>query len=211
MGEVEAEIDVMFVCTGNLCRSPSAAAFFERSVRQSQSQSQTQSQTQSQKEHGQNHAEIQKVTVQSLGIMGSTSEVPPRLVKEGAAFGLDFGDHVSRRISVGTIRRADLIVTMAREHVREIVLAQNDAFTKTFTLREIVRRGQDKGPRQPGDSLHTWLQRLNAGRRHLDLIGDSPDDDIQDPMGGRSEQFRNMLIEVEGLTRSLHALIWPEA
>jgi protein-tyrosine phosphatase len=190
------DVNILFVCTGNLCRSPSAAAFFERWVAQGQ---------------GQGYAtdDPAHITVESTGMLGSTSEVPTRLVKEAEAFGLTLDEHISTRISRSDIRRVDLVVAMAREHVREIVLADNGAFPKTFTLREIVRRGQEKGPRQPGETLERWLQRLNAGRRHLDLIGDSPEDDIKDPMGGRSAEFHDMLVEVEALTRALYGLIWP--
>jgi hypothetical protein len=97
---------------------------------------------------------------------------------------------------------------MAREHVREIVLADPPSFSKTFTLREIVRLGNEKGQRGPEETLVQWLQRISAGRRHLDLIGDSALDDTPDPMGGTSADYRQMLIELASLTRSLHSLAW---
>jgi protein-tyrosine phosphatase len=180
--------EVLFVCTGNLCRSPSAAWFFGRLVQL----------------HGPDD-----VRVESAGIMGSTNDPPKRLLKEGAAFGLDLTGHVSSRIDLESIRRADLIIGMAREHVREIVLADVPSFAKTFTLREVVRRANDVGPRGEGESLVEWLFRLGSGRRHLDLIGDSPLDDTPDPMGGFSDDFRLMLLEVAGLTQQLYAHLWP--
>ena len=114
-----------------------------------------------------------------------------------------------RRIERADIEGADLIVGMARQHVREVVLADTPSFTKVFTLREIVRRGEQKGKRDGGESLEDWLYRISWGRRHLDLVGDSPMDDISDPMGGTPAQFRQMLTDVQALTRSLYLLIWP--
>ncbi|HWE68536.1 MAG TPA: hypothetical protein VG298_17985 [Acidimicrobiales bacterium] len=180
--------DVLFVCTGNLCRSPSAAWFFRQLL---------------------DRRGPEGVTVESSGVLGSTNDPPKRLIREGAAFGLDLKDHVPSKITLPEITRADLIIGMAREHVREVVLADTPAFAKTFTLREIVRRGRESGPRRDEESLTDWLGRIGSGRRHLDLIGDSSSDDTPDPMGGFSEDFRRMLQELDELTRVLHGLIWP--
>jgi hypothetical protein len=98
---------------------------------------------------------------------------------------------------------------MSREHVREAVLADPLSFAKTFTLREIVRRGQEKGQRRSDEALGEWLARLHEGRRHTDLVGDSPHDDIADPMGGSSDDYRRMLEDVSALTQSLSQLAWP--
>jgi protein-tyrosine phosphatase len=149
------------------------------------------------------------VTVTSAGVYGAPAEPPDVLVKEGLAFGLDLSRHTPRRIDAASIARADLIVGMEREHVREVVLADTSSFSKVYTLREIVRRGEQKGHRDGGESLADWLERVSMGRRHLDLVGDSPIDDISDPMGGTPQQFRQMLTDVQALTRRLYLLIWP--
>jgi protein-tyrosine phosphatase len=180
--------DVLFVCTGNLCRSPSA----ELLLRQQLAGSGT-----------------LDVTVHSAGVAGTSMGPPEALVREGRPFGLDLGDHVPRKLERGMVAGADLVIGMSREHVREIVLANPDAFSRTFTLREIVRRGHDQGPRNRGEMLHEWLARVHDGRRHVDLVGDSRDDDIADPMGGSSEDYRRMLKDVSSLTRQLSDLVWP--
>jgi protein-tyrosine phosphatase len=180
--------EILFLCTGNLCRSPTAEWFFSQQLLR----------------YGPDD-----VTVTSAGVYGAPASPPDVLVKEGMAFGLDLSRHTPRRIDAASIAGADLIVGMEREHVREVVLADTSSFPKTFTLREIVRRGEHKGQRDGGESLADWLNRLALGRRHLDLVGDSPIDDISDPMGGTAEQFRRMLTDVQDLTRSLYRLIWP--
>ena len=109
------------------------------------------------------------------------------------------------------IRAADLVVTLTRQHLRETVTAVPSSFPKTFTLREIVRRGVLAGPRGAAEDLGVWLTRLHEGRRHTDLMGESPDDDIVDPMGGTPDNYRQMLTEVLGLTEILRNLAWSTA
>ena len=178
---------VLFVCTGNLCRSPSAALLLAQHL---------------------SEAGPPDVTVESAGTSETTSTVPPELLQEASGFGLDLFSHVPRRVDIATIARADIVIGMARTHVRETVLADPPSFTKSFTLREILRRGMEKGQRRPGQPLTEWMDEVGTNRRHTELIGDSPQDDIADPMGGTSAEYRTMLLELATLTRTLHSLIW---
>lgn len=180
--------DILFLCTGNVCRSPSAELLLDRQFSQSG-----------------HHDHV----VQSAGTLGVPFGPPERLVTEAQAFGIDLSGHISRKMTTEMIDSADLIVGMAREHVREVVLASAPSFGKTFTLREIVRRGQELGPRAAGTPMSDWLARLHDGRRHADLIGDSRVDDIVDPMGGSGDDYRRMLKDVSALIESLGQLAWP--
>jgi protein-tyrosine phosphatase len=180
--------DVLFVCTGNLCRSPSAALLLQQELAS---------------------AGTTGVTVHSAGVSGTSVGPPAKLLQEAGQYGLNLGDHVPRQLDGGMLTAADLIVAMSREHLREIVLANRDVFSRTFTLREIVRRGQDQGQRNSDESLQDWLARLHEGRRTIDLVGDSREDDIADPMGGSADDYRRMLKDVSALTQSLRHLAWP--
>ena len=117
---------VLFVCTGNLCRSPSAEKLLARRLSDSGPPD---------------------VTVESAGTSGTVLEVPSDLRRESASFGLDLSSHVARRVDAGIVARADMVIGMERSHVREVVLADPPAFGKAFTLREVVRRGTQRGPR----------------------------------------------------------------
>jgi protein-tyrosine phosphatase len=181
--------DVLFVCTGNLCRSPSAALFLRQQLGNAESE----------------------VTVHSAGTMEAGVGPPRALVLEGRALGIDLADHVPRMVNSDMIQAADLVVGLAREHLRETVVAVPPSFPKTFTLREIVRRGLDTGPRDAAKHLAAWLARLHDGRLRADLMGESPDDDVVDPMGGTPDDYRQMLTEVAALTGTLRNLAWPVA
>ena len=180
--------DVLFVCTGNLCRSPSAALLLRQQLGD---------------EAG------AEVTVHSAGTAGADGGPPSPLVEEARAYGIDLGGHAPRIVNLDMIEAADLVVGLTREHVRETVVAVPSSFPRTFTLREIVRRGLQTGSRGAGEDLGAWLARLHDGRRHVDLMGASPDDDVMDPMGGTPDDYRRMLTEVAALTLALRNLAWP--
>ena len=57
------------------------------------------------------------------------------------------------------LARADLVIGMAREHVREAAVARRRArCAKTFTLKELVRRGPTRSGRAaPDEPLAAWL------------------------------------------------------
>ncbi|TMG80394.1 MAG: low molecular weight phosphotyrosine protein phosphatase, partial [Betaproteobacteria bacterium] len=86
---------VLFVCTGNICRSPLAASLLERALT----------------ERG------IEVTVSSAGT-GAWDGAP---ASEGAYLvglerGLDLSGHRARLLTRELVERADLILTMARHH-----------------------------------------------------------------------------------------------
>lgn len=121
--------------------------------------------------------------------------------------GLDTSGHRSRKIGADLVRGADLVVGMARSHLREVVTAAPEVFPRAFTLKEILRRGEVRGPRKPGQSLDEWLGLLHEGRRPADLLGDSADDDVADPIGGPRRAYERAAKELEDLTNRLAALI----
>jgi len=182
--------EVLFVCTGNRCRSPSAALLLRQQL---------------------GEAGRDDVTVHSAGTVGADVGPPRPLVQEGRAFGIDLGAHVPGKVDPGMLQAADLVVGLTREHVRQAVLALSSSFPRTFTLREIVRRGLHTGPRGAAEDLGAWLVRLHDGRLRADLMGASTDDDVMDPLGGSRDDYRRMLTEVSELTQTLRDLAWPSA
>jgi protein-tyrosine-phosphatase len=123
-----------------------------------------------------------------------------------AARGLDIGNHVSRTLSVTELRRADLVLAMARRHLRYAVGLAPEVFGRTFTVKELARRGAAVGPRRHGQSLADWLATVHDGRTTGALLGDDRADDVDDPMGKRDAEYAVTAQELEALLDTIVAL-----
>jgi protein-tyrosine phosphatase len=148
--------------------------------------------------------------VTSAGLYPSGAPATPDAVAEMADRGLDLSTHRSRQIDHDILGRADLVVTMTREHVREVAVGDVAFLVKTFTLKEIVALGEAAGPRRPGEATALWMARLAASRRRESLLGVGHDDayDVEDPIGGTRAQYRATAAELEDLLTRMVALIW---
>jgi protein-tyrosine phosphatase len=125
--------------------------------------------------------------------------------------GLDLSAHRSRRLEPPLVVDADLVFAMEREQVREAILAVPEAWSRCFTLRELVRRAAAAGARAPDESLSEWLARVHAGRERSHLLGFDAADDVADPVGGSLDEFEHTATELEALLDQLVALGWGRA
>ncbi|CAN5807892.1 hypothetical protein BH23ACT1_BH23ACT1_02120 [soil metagenome] len=148
----------------------------------------------------------------ALGVearVSSAGELPGGVPAEGgsrramAAQGLDLERHRSRAFTAEHLAGTDLVLAMARRHVREAVLALPEAWPRTFTLKELVRRGEQAARRRPDQSLGGWLAEVHAGRRTSDLLGDDPADDVEDPIGAPDRIYDATAAELDDLVSRL--------
>jgi protein-tyrosine phosphatase len=179
--------NILFVCTGNIFRSPMAEAFLGARVL----------------ELGLD------ISVESAGTLDGDRVISPHVLEVIGTDGTDMAGHRSRRLDVEAVRRADLLLGMAREHVREAVLLDPSAWPRSFTFKEFVRRAETVGALRKGQALSDWLATVGAGRRREDLLGWSPDDDVADPIGGGPVEFRATGDELRDLVSRLVALVVP--
>lgn len=128
-----------------------------------------------------------------------------------AALGYDLVAHRSRRLTADMVRQADLVLGLAREHVREAVVLAPDAWPRCYTLKELVRRAAEAGPRGPGQTFDEWVMGLHGGRRREDLLGASADDDVADPYGRGLGTAERTAAELDGLVRRLVELGWAHS
>lgn len=106
---------VLFVCTGNTCRSPLAVAALRAAL-------------------GEDGA---RVRVESAGTGASEGQpVSTRSIEVAAADGIDLSPHRSRRLTAPMVREADWIVVMERAHLAGVRALGADE-TRTFVLSEL--------------------------------------------------------------------------
>jgi len=121
--------------------------------------------------------------------------------------GLDLDHHTSTQMSPELVASADLVIALARQHLREVVVLDPTAFARTFTLKELVRRGREVGPPGGDEPLEDWLARLHRGRTTAQHLGASPDDDVADPIGQRLARYRRTAEELDELVAAVAALL----
>jgi protein-tyrosine phosphatase len=146
--------------------------------------------------------------VHSAGVSIEGRPASPPGVQVLGRRGLDITAHRSRTVTSVMVAHADLVIGMAREHVREAVALAPESWPRAFTLKELVRRAAGVGPRPPEESLDGWLDRVHEGRRPAELLGWSPDDDVADPIGLSPSFYAETADEIDRLVDKLVGLAW---
>jgi protein-tyrosine phosphatase len=186
---IDAAATILFVCTGNICRSPMAEGLLRARLA----------------------ARGVDAVVRSTGLTARGRPATDEAIAVAAAMGIDIRAHRSRVLNGRMIDDADLIVGLERFHVREVVLLRPDASSRAFTLKELCRRGDTIGSRAAGEPLARWLERAATGRRLVDLVGMSPLDDVADPFQRSIDAYQQCLDEIAPLVDRVVALAWPNA
>jgi protein-tyrosine-phosphatase len=107
---------ILFVCTGNTCRSPMAAGYLRRLC---------------------DKAGFKHVQVESAGTFGREGLPPsPGAVETLNQLGIDISGHKSAALNEQKIRQADMIVTMTSTHKYQITNLVPEAKDKTRLLLE---------------------------------------------------------------------------
>jgi protein-tyrosine phosphatase len=148
-----------------------------------------------------------RADIGSAGLMPGGAPATPDAVAVMADRGIDISGHVSRTIEPGLVRSTPLVIGMTRRHVREAVVSHGADIERTFTLKELVRRGDEVGPRRPDETVFDWLARVGARRRTAELMGDDHDDDIADPVGRPRADYEETADELEALLGRLARLL----
>jgi protein-tyrosine-phosphatase len=136
--------------------------------------------------------------VSSAGLMYDGAPASDGAIETMKRRKIDLSGHTSRVVHAGMLAEADLILCMARMHLREAIVMDRDCFGRTFTLKEFVRRAEAAGPRGP-EPFADWLARVGAGRTPGSLLGDDASDEVRDPLGRSSRFYRRTADELAKL------------
>ena len=129
---------VMFVCTGNTCRSPMAAGGLEVLLKNN---------------------DVKTIGVCSSGTVAASGYPATAYAIEAARiWDADISRHSSQPLTENLIEESDLIICMAPSHCREVTTMVPEAGDKTFLLKNYPEAGCDgEGIEDPiGGSLDMY-------------------------------------------------------
>ena len=171
---------IVFVCTGNQCRSAMAEAFVRAAGRGL------------------------PVDVSSAGTLGVDDVPSPRhTVAAMAAHGIDLSAHRSRALRRARLGDADLVVGFELAHAAAAVVDGGAAAERVFGLVELVELldGVDAPPER--DPIARARALVGAAHERRRMLRHTRDADVADPMGRPAQFHRDTAARVGALCAAL--------
>lgn len=171
-------LDLLFVCTGNICRSPAAAALTTFSA-----------------------APDAGVRVGSVGLAALVGAPVDRVIADAlAARGVTGVSHRAQQFEPWMAADAGLVLTATADQATQVLRAMPQALRRTFTLREFVRLASQTDVGR--DDPHDVVAAAAAIRGRVPTVPDGSDD-IADPYRRGAAVARATVAELADSTRQL--------
>jgi len=148
MGKVKK---IIFVCTGNSCRSPMAEGLLKKML------------------EGKNKVEVSSAGTAAFFGTAATKEAVEVMKEEG----IDISQHKSHQLSLKDIDESDIIVVMGKQHLRDVLSLVPEAKGKTFLLKNFDddEKSIDRDLADPiGGSKDVYRQCLEEIKRTMPNI-----------------------------------------
>jgi protein-tyrosine phosphatase len=178
-GGPDGSFGVLFVCTGNICRSPTAEALARRELDRHPG------------------VPIQVSSAGSHALEGNPAA--SRSMLAAASRGASLERHFARELTRRRVRAADLILCMAAEHRPFVLSYDRAAADRTFLLASFARVAEEWG----------WLATSPAGLVALaaEHATERDGDDIDDPLGQSAEAYAACAERLDGLVTTVIAAL----
>ena len=176
---------ILFVCTGNTCRSPMAQGLFSLLAKEAGVE-----------------AEVRSAGIAAVDGQAVSPHASDILKEHGFETALK-----SRRLTPEEVRWADLILTMTMQHKGAILRQYPEAVDKTFTLKEYAAWGEEELSTEESererlqDVIIKLLQgeKLDEEERRLWQTYERKllQFDIADPFGGGRDEYERTAEEIK--------------
>jgi protein-tyrosine phosphatase len=175
----DGSFGVLFVCTGNICRSPTAEALARRALERYPG------------------APIRLSSAGSHALEGNPAA--SRSMLAAATRGASLERHFARELTRRRVRAADLVLCMAAEHRPFVLSYDRSAADRTFLLASFARVA----------SQWEWLASSPAELVALaaEHARELDGDDIDDPLGHPAEAYAACAERLDGLVTPVIAAL----